>query len=1334
MYIRQIPHWLCDQRTWTIVRFIGHTSASQDVLQLLSSIYEQLQYLLTGSCTSIPADVSELATAVTNTMAMIPDDVTLVLILDGLDLLVPQHKAHGMSWLPATIRENVKIIVTTAPDMHGILDCLRHQIIRDESHIVEIGALSSDECKEMLMVWLEDEDRMLTEQQLSAYQQAFNLCGYPLFVKLVFEDAKHLHSFTDNTAIPTTIDTYLNVLLDRLELRHGTVLTSHTLAYITASRTGLSDCEIEDILSLDDEVLDDVFDRSEVGIRRLPTLLWYRLRRDIWNLLAMKTQEGITTFYWTHRKFVEVCRLRYLQDKQRKVDTHKLLADYFLGLWSNKKKPYTVVSHGNKSKTVHKAKRHVISQPLTFGETNGNVNYNRRKYDQVPQHLYFAGRFQEFSDHIIFNYDWLYNKTKALSLDYVLHDFLLNPGVETSLVERALRDAHPYIREDKESLVTELTGRLLPYYNTNTDIRSLINQCDKNGVDHCGIVPTIAYHCVPGSPLKYTLTCPANPESITLVGATSRYLLVKQASKTTLYPYDLVTGEYLPEIIASAGQVHHTPDGKHLVIIDNVTQKAVKIHAQENGKFLGQLIPMNHLQMKPKEKYSLAALSVCDSHVCLIVSTDISYLCIASISQCRFLHIQGIEGKANLCTITPDAQYVFTNSGRNITVYDLQNTYEKISTTKLDYCPKQLIFSNDSKRAFSINNHENKVYVLHLRNGDIEMVYKLVLNEAFPNDSINSIVLSTNQQYLLARGNLNLLVYNLQNEKIICHFPKPKDMPAEFKMPNSSYIDIYYTAAEFTADDKFVVASIFRNIYIWSVVDSRVLTTLQAPIGIIDTLLIPKDRGQIVSHLQGSQDVHVWSLGDSIAHVSMHDKMTKPINEIMVTSDNQTAFVRCADSDEVGVINTSTGDLVDLLTHPGTVKSIAVTPDGQFAFVGTNATHSNVVNKIWNVSQRKVIYEFGTQPCHGVALKQQNSILCIYRTAAMLSSPYCVKLLQLHHAGFDSYPLNTEMYYVTEKPFVTENDKFLIVLAAQGFDNKHVLPVDPTIYAVRVKSLTATAYRTSDLQESVGMTRILTVKPHPSNAYAVIIIYTRESDLDDKGKMRQHGYDHCYGFLILDINSGVVCQLIDSFLTPTTPLNKILFNQDVSLCIDNLSNVFDMSKGFYEHTIQENTNDTPHCLILRGTIVVYYNESTLYARRIEDKELIGQINVHNDISAVTVANDDRTLMVGCVDGSFVGFVLIDKSCDNAVETIASIPSRQSEQSTRGSSSRASSISTWDMVDCEKGRPPYSRPPSAVINGPTDKELLQSVKTVSPDKPLSEALVYMGTRSAACCIQ
>ena len=46
----------------------------------------------------------------------------LLLILDSLDQLDPSHNARQLQWLPAKLRPNVKIIVSTLPDAQ--FECL----------------------------------------------------------------------------------------------------------------------------------------------------------------------------------------------------------------------------------------------------------------------------------------------------------------------------------------------------------------------------------------------------------------------------------------------------------------------------------------------------------------------------------------------------------------------------------------------------------------------------------------------------------------------------------------------------------------------------------------------------------------------------------------------------------------------------------------------------------------------------------------------------------------------------------------------------------------------------------------------------------------------------------------------------------------------------------------------------------------------------------------------------------------------------------------------------------------------------------------------------------
>jgi hypothetical protein len=57
--------------------------------------------------------------------------------------------------------------------------------------------------------------------------------------------------------------------------------------YIFAARNGLSESELEDILSCDDDVLNDVYQYWNPPLRRLPPLMMARLRTDLQQYLGM---------------------------------------------------------------------------------------------------------------------------------------------------------------------------------------------------------------------------------------------------------------------------------------------------------------------------------------------------------------------------------------------------------------------------------------------------------------------------------------------------------------------------------------------------------------------------------------------------------------------------------------------------------------------------------------------------------------------------------------------------------------------------------------------------------------------------------------------------------------------------------------------------------------------------------------------------------------------------------------------------------------------------------------------------------------------------------------
>ena len=73
------------------------------------------------------------------------------------------------------------------------------------------------------------------------------------------------------------------------------------------------------------------------------------------------------------------------------------------------------------------------------------------------------------------------------------------------LVADALRLGGAILTQYPDMLASQLIGRLLPEANNNPNVRRLLEQCDKEGIQHCALIPMA--HCLhtPGGPLKVNL-------------------------------------------------------------------------------------------------------------------------------------------------------------------------------------------------------------------------------------------------------------------------------------------------------------------------------------------------------------------------------------------------------------------------------------------------------------------------------------------------------------------------------------------------------------------------------------------------------------------------------------------------------------------------------------------------------------------------------------------------------------------------------------------------------------------------------------------------------------
>lgn len=310
------------------LRFIGATPTSSDGRSLLESLCRQISRAYDADETDIPLDYSELVTLFPKKLSFATAQKPLFIFLDALDQLADTDNAGNLVWIPMELPEHVRLIVSTLPGQpHVSLD----RITPDTNRIL-LKPMSSSEGSELLDVWLRDAGRTLQNDQRKMVLSSFEKSGMPLYLKLVFEEAKLWKSYTPLVELSQSISGVIKDLLNRLCLdeNHGEVMVSRSLGYLATARNGLTEDELLDVLSVDKDVFHDFTERAmhTPPELRLPAVIWSRLYFDLEPYLMERAADGANLMTFYHNQFAEVVYDEFLQDDE-KTKRHKVLAQYF---------------------------------------------------------------------------------------------------------------------------------------------------------------------------------------------------------------------------------------------------------------------------------------------------------------------------------------------------------------------------------------------------------------------------------------------------------------------------------------------------------------------------------------------------------------------------------------------------------------------------------------------------------------------------------------------------------------------------------------------------------------------------------------------------------------------------------------------------------------------------------------------------------------------------------------------------------------------------------------------------------------------------------------------
>ena len=649
-----------------------------------------------------------------------------------------------------------------------------------------IPKMSKEEAGDILDNWLKDAQRSLTSQQRQNVLNTFNKCPLPLFLKLAFDEACRWKSYTpeSETKLPSTIREIIHSLFDRLERIHGKMLVSHALAYISGSKNGLTESELEDLLSLDDDVLNDVYQYWTPPVRRLPPLIWLRVRSDLGDYLVERGSDGARVSFWYHRQFIEVSHERYLQDQQESVKVHSNMAEYFQGTWSNgKKKPFV-----NKQGEHLEMDRFVAQQPLMYDPNEDSIVFNKRKLAELPYHLVKSERLNELKETVLCNYDFLLAKLRGMSCSFVMDDFRMAVNTfpedeELQLLYDTIGLSVNALKLEPRQLPSQLIGRLFNMVddgsssNTHHSITKLLKQLRSSTLPY--FVPHSKCLTSSGGPLLHAIAehdesmidsiCLANDNStvVTTVRGNEGLEIRIFNVRAGLLERKLILTEPISEVFLIWHTIMSRRDKQKLVMIGG---RKILVLDLKSGEMLHQIEAMSKEDLAFNQTGSEippVALGNGDKSVAALTDKGVKIWNIETGKLEHEVPVKGVDTSGSIGALDASKEYVAyskkdstdvtvisINSG--LVVQTIKSCVEKSSGSYVKF-----IKLTDEGKLVVMSSNSTELKVFDAASG--KLLKNVVGFNA--NTTIKELLVTTDGKKLICQDKFNLAIWDMESWK-----------------------------------------------------------------------------------------------------------------------------------------------------------------------------------------------------------------------------------------------------------------------------------------------------------------------------------------------------------------------------------------------------------------------------------------------------------------------------------------------------------------------------------------------------------------------------------------
>jgi WD40 repeat protein len=370
-----------------IIRFCGTSKYSLSGLKLIQSISLQL-LAAHGKFAEVEAMAALLPTqeykAAVEQFQSLISEYPVILFIDSLDQLENRNEERSkLSFLrDGCPHKQSRIIVSTLPDEYDgqgkrrkyFYQCER-ALNHEQVSVLEVGVI--DQVEFTIRGLLDSRQRRIIQDQWNVVLEAVSHEPTILYINLAVEVIGKWRSFDKEVFLVPKVKGIINQIFEELERSFGIAFCSIAFSMITFSREGINDIEMQDLLSLHEGVLEEVFQYSTLNC--FPIHVWLRLKHTIRNLVTEKENHCIK---WYHRQLWETASERYSENEK---ECHSIMGRYFSNL---------IADTERNTKQIH-------NQPLVLNDVSiwlSDCSVNRRRVMEGYYHLIEGGLFEEAID------------------------------------------------------------------------------------------------------------------------------------------------------------------------------------------------------------------------------------------------------------------------------------------------------------------------------------------------------------------------------------------------------------------------------------------------------------------------------------------------------------------------------------------------------------------------------------------------------------------------------------------------------------------------------------------------------------------------------------------------------------------------------------------------------------------------------------------------------------------------------------------------------------------------------------------------------------------------